>query len=101
MIYSDYKDVLYRDVSDGCRHRSEAAFCDIFPLCVKPPEGQFIKNLIYSFNLPFFFLSWTPQKDNCLDKFANSATALSLDFTFEYSTLLHPHTAKHYPSAVL
>lgn len=61
MIYSDYKDVLYRDVSDGCRHRSEAAFCDIFPLCVKPPEGQFIKNLIYSFNLPFFFILDSPE----------------------------------------
>lgn len=37
--YSDFKDVLYRDVSDGCRHRSEPAFCDIFPSC-KTTKGS-------------------------------------------------------------
>lgn len=53
--YSDCKDVLYCDVSDGCCHRLEPwfpAFCDTFPL-VFPPKGPLVKKLKYSFNLPF------------------------------------------------
>lgn len=68
--YSDYKDVLYCDISDRCCHRLEprcSALSDIFPLCVTT-EGTIPSK---SWNIHLTFISpWIPQKVSFFERAA-------------------------------